>query len=41
MSRKFLEVHVDENLNWMQHICLTETEIIGINYKENAYLNCK
>ena len=37
----FLEVHADENLNWMQHIRLTETEIIGIIYKANSYLNCK
>ena len=33
--------HADEKLNWMQHIRLTETEIIGIIYKANPYLNCK
>ena len=41
ISIMFLKVYADENLNWMQHIRLTETEIIGIIYKANPYLDCK
>ena len=37
----FLEVRADGNLSLMQHIRLTETEIIGIIYKAKPNLNCK
>ena len=36
-----LEVHAVGNLSWMQRIRLSETEIMGIIYTANPYLNCK
>ena len=44
ISIKFLGVHIDENLNWMQHITLTEIKMskqLVILFKAKSYLNRK
>ena len=43
-ATKFLGVQIDENINWTQHITLTENKMakqLGILYKARPYLNQK
>ena len=44
VSTKFLGVQIDENINWTQHITLTENKLakqLGLLYKAKPFLNRK